>query len=139
RGVRSGSVDVDVANRARRMARIVGRHGRESVDPVAGRNRPGDAVGAGCGDRSERAPDAGCAVRALVRALEELDLSYPADAGLPGEASLALAVRLTVPLTTSPVPGLEKVTAGGVLSTRVEIDAEVCVLPAMSVATTRKS
>ena len=59
--------------------------------------------------------------------------------GLAGEASLALALRLTVPLTTSPLLGLENVTAGGVLSTRVEIAAEVCVLPAASVATTRRS
>ena len=59
--------------------------------------------------------------------------------GLAGEASLALAVRLTVPLTTSLVAGLENVIAGGVLSTRVVIAGEVCVLPAASVAITRRS
>ena len=39
--------------------------------------------------------------------------------GLAGEASVALATRLTVPLTIVLAAGLEKVRAGGVLSTRV--------------------
>ena len=60
-------------------------------------------------------------------------------AGLAGEASLALAVRETVPLTVAPVAGLEKVSAGGVLSTRVVISGDVVELPAASVAVTRRS
>ncbi len=59
--------------------------------------------------------------------------------GLAGEASVALPTRLTAPLTIVPLAGLEKVSAGGVLSTRVVTVAEVVVLPATSVATTRRS
>ena len=59
--------------------------------------------------------------------------------GLAGEASLALPTRLTVPLTIVPVAGLEKVSAGGVLSTRVVTEVEVVGLPATSVAMTRRS
>jgi hypothetical protein len=44
-----------------------------------------------------------------------------------------------VPLTASPVAGLEKVSAGGVLSTRVVTSGDVVVLPAWSVTTTRTS
>ena len=60
-------------------------------------------------------------------------------AGLAGDASLELPTRFTVPLTTAPVAGLEKFTAGGVLSTRVVIRADVVVFPAVSVAITRRS
>jgi hypothetical protein len=48
-------------------------------------------------------------------------------------------VSETVPLTVSPVAGLENVSAGGVLSTRVVTSADVVELPATSVATTRRS
>ena len=59
--------------------------------------------------------------------------------GLAGEASLALAVSGTMPLTKAPPAGLEKVRDGGVLSTRAVIGAEVVELPAASVAVTRRS
>ena len=47
--------------------------------------------------------------------------------------------QLTVPLTIVLAAGLEKVSAGGVLSTRVVTSAEVAELPATSVAMTRRS
>ncbi len=59
--------------------------------------------------------------------------------GFAGEASLAVATSETVPPTSAPVAGLENVKDGGVLSTRVVIALEVVVLPAASVAITRRS
>jgi hypothetical protein len=59
--------------------------------------------------------------------------------GLAGDASVALPTRLTVPVTTLPVAGLVKLRAGGVLSTRVVTAGDVLVLPATSVAMTRRS
>jgi hypothetical protein len=50
-----------------------------------------------------------------------------------------VAVSATVPLTVAPVEGLEKVSAGAVLSTRVVISGDVVELPATSVAATRRS
>ena len=49
--------------------------------------------------------------------------------GLAGDASLALATRVTVPLTTAPEAGVENVSAGAVLSTRVVISEDVVVFP----------
>src|SRR5215210_914780 len=53
-----------------------------------------------------------------------------ATTGDAGEASLELAVRATVPLTVVPDAGLENVSAGAVLSTRVVTSAEVLEFPA---------
>ena len=68
-----------------------------------------------------------------------MELVGEADPGVAGDASLALATRFTVPLTTALAAGLVKFMAGGVLSTRVVISVEVVELPATSVATTRRS
>src|SRR3954447_3185900 len=62
-----------------------------------------------------------------------------AIAGLAGEASLDVAASDTIPLTIAPDAGLEKLRAGGVLSTRVVTSADVVELPATSVAVTRRS
>ena len=59
--------------------------------------------------------------------------------GFAGEASLALAVSGTMPLTTAPPAGLEKASDGGVLSTRVVMRADIVMFPAASVAITCKS
>ena len=81
--------------------------------------------------------DAPVAVYALGGSL--CSLYAKVTGGEAGDASLALAVSETVPLTVSPVAGAENVRAGAVLSTRVVIRAEVVVLPATSVAVTRRS
>src|SRR5205085_306985 len=61
--------------------------------------------------------------------------------GLAGEASLALAVSGTMPLTKAPPAGLEKVRDGGVLSMRrfVTGTGAVSTFPPASVASERKS
>ena len=69
----------------------------------------------------------------------ECSLYSNVTGGLAGEASLALATSETMPRTFAPAAGLEKVSEGGVLSTRVVISAEVVELPALSVAITRRS
>jgi len=59
--------------------------------------------------------------------------------GLNDYLVLTPGQSFTAPLTIVPVAGLEKVSAGGVLSTRVVTVVEVVALPATSVATTRRS
>ncbi len=84
RRARRGPVDVDVPDRRRRMARVVGRDRCEGVVAVRCRDRPRDAVRAGRRDRPERVPDTGCAIVALVGALEELNLCHAAACRVGG-------------------------------------------------------
>ena len=65
--VRSGPVDVDVADRRGGVTGVVRRNGRERMIAVGSRDCPRDAVRAGCGDGAERAPDAARAIVALNR------------------------------------------------------------------------
>ena len=69
----------------------------------------------------------------------EWSLYSKLTAGLAGDASLALATSETVPATFAFEAGLENVSDGGVLSTRVVIRLDVVEFPAASVAITRRS
>ena len=69
----------------------------------------------------------------------EWSLYSKLTAGMAGDASLALATSETVPATFAFEAGLENVSDGGVLSTRVVIRLDVIEFPAASVAITRRS
>src|SRR5207244_8350111 len=74
-----------------------------------------------------------------VQLVSVCSLYAKATAGFAGEASVEFATSGTIPSTTVPAAGFEKVSEGGVLSTRVVIRVDVVEFPATSVAITCRS